>query len=180
MDHRYFQGFGLTIAFLLPGFISLVGLSVWSPPLESWLVLSPGTEPSIGSFLYVALASVAVGLTISAVRWAVIDTLHHCSGLPYPEFDFSKLEEKLDAYLVSVEFYYRYYQFYANSCIGVPLFWLNWRLSGRISGGLRLVDAVALFVEVVLFAASRDSLRRYYRRVGLLLGTKARVLRGTE
>jgi hypothetical protein len=51
---------------------------------------------------------------VSALRWFVVDALHHRTGIAYPEFDFTKLQQNLDAFAMSVEWYYRFYQFYAN------------------------------------------------------------------
>ena len=79
------SNFGLLIAFVLPGFTALWGAAYISPVLRSWLVGSGMTGPTVGGFLYVTLASVAAGLTVSTVRWAVIDTIHHWTGLTQPQ-----------------------------------------------------------------------------------------------
>jgi len=54
------------------------------------------------------------GLTVSTVRWMLIDTLHHLTGVPRPRWDFSLLQRHIDAYEALTENQYRYYQFYAN------------------------------------------------------------------
>lgn len=163
------RNFGLVIAFLIPGLVALWGLSYFSPTLANWLSVAPGREPTIGSFLHVALGSLALGLIVSAVRWAVIDTLHHETGVPCPAFDFSKLQENLEAFVLSVEWYYRYYQFYSNMAVSIASLTLCRAVSG-VSQGLYEVAGI-LALEAILIAASRDSLKRYYQRVGNLLGT---------
>ena len=56
--------FGLLIAFLLPGFIVLWGLSYFSATVRLWLAGS-GQSPTVGGFMFVTLASVAAGVTVS-------------------------------------------------------------------------------------------------------------------
>ncbi len=107
------SNFGLLIAYLAPGFTTLWGLSHFSPTLRSWLGSAASSQPTVGGFLYVTVASVAVGLTVSAVRWAIIDTLHHSTGVTQPDWDFAKLRDSVVGFNVLNELYYRYYQFYA-------------------------------------------------------------------
>lgn len=140
-----------------------------SPPVAAWLAADPG--PSLGGFLYSTLASLTAGMTVSAVRWAIIDTFHQNTGLPRPEWDDSKLAERLPALEYLIETHYRYYQFYANSLVAMALTHAAWRLSGHgASVPWGLPEAGALLVGVVFLAGSRDTLRKYYRRATLLLG----------
>jgi len=169
MDNIH-RNFGLVIAFLLPGLVALWGISSFSPTLTNWLAATPGREPTVGSFLYVALASLAIGLIVSAVRWSVVDTLHHATGIKYPDFDFSRLQANLDAFVLSVEWYYRYYQFYANMFVAVLCVAACRLTSGENASFGNWAGVVLL--DSILFAASRDSLARYYSRVSPLLGTK--------
>jgi hypothetical protein len=163
------RNFGLVIAFVIPGLVALWGLSYFSPTLSNWLSLTPGREPTIGSFLHVALGSLAVGLIVSAVRWALIDTLHHKTGVPCPAFDFSKLQVNLEAFVLSVEWYYRYYQFYSNMAVSIACLAVSRAASGAAQDVYELTGVAVL--EAILIAASRDSLTRYYLRVSNLLGT---------
>ena len=60
------RNFGLLIAYVLPGFVSLCGMAELSPNMKSWLVtgsMTNGVAPTVGGFLYLTLASVAAGLT---------------------------------------------------------------------------------------------------------------------
>ena len=48
------RNFGLLIAYILPGFVSLWGLAEFSPSVKSWLAAStatPGAMPTVGGFL---------------------------------------------------------------------------------------------------------------------------------
>ncbi|MCK4341624.1 MAG: hypothetical protein KAY37_07875 [Phycisphaerae bacterium] len=170
------QNFGFLIAYVLPGFVSLWGVSHFSPTVRGWLVASSvtaGNSATVGGFLYVTLASVAAGLTASTIRWAVIDSLHHWTGINRPAWDDSKLQERLGAFEALVENHYRYYQFYANML--VAMLWLvaaRLAASGRCVTELDPLDCGILAVGLLYWAGSRDTLRNYYTRAAFLLGTK--------
>lgn len=106
------SNFGLLIAYLLPGFTLLWGLRELSPTVEQWLGSTPHDAPSIAGFLYGTLASVAAGLTVSTLRWLLIDTIHHRTGVPLPDWNFAGLRDRVAGFDVLIEIHYRYYQFY--------------------------------------------------------------------
>lgn len=162
--------FGLTIAYVLPGSVALWGISSLSPMVANWLSVQPQSNPTLASFLHALLASLTTGLTISALRWLLIDTLHHHTGVPFPNPDFSKVQEKLEAFQLAIEMYYRYYQFHANLVIAIAVAgFCRWVAGvGVSSAGI----IVLLPLEALLLAASRDSLARYYARIAQLLGTR--------
>jgi hypothetical protein len=62
----------------------------------------------------VTLASIAVGLTLSTVRWLLLDSIHHRTGLLPPPRNFARLGGKETAFARLEEDHYRYYQFYGN------------------------------------------------------------------
>ena len=166
------KNFGLLMAYVVPGFVVLWGASGFSSTVESWITGSPQNGTTVAGLLCVTLASLAVGLTVSALRWMVVDRLHHLTGLQPPECDFGNLEGRLQGFLLLVESHYRYYQFYANLFVAVALAYaqcLAWPHGSVCGGGWRLASVVLL--EMVLLAGSRDALRKYYRRVERLLGT---------
>jgi len=168
--------FGIVIAYLLPGFVILCGLGFLSDAVATWLLGAGRQEPTIGGFLYVTIASLAAGMLANAFRWALIDALHFITGLQRPNWNDAVLAEKLDAFERLVEDHYRYYQFYGNLLIAILAAFGCWRAStmgdvvplGPPEIGVALVIAV-------LFAGSRDALRRYYRRTAFLLGTSTPV-----
>ncbi len=65
--------FGPLIAYLVPGATALWGFSLFSPTLAAWFAVTPANAPTISGFLYLTLASLAVGMTITAVWWAIVD-----------------------------------------------------------------------------------------------------------
>jgi hypothetical protein len=166
------QNFGLIIAYLLPGFVSLWGMSYFSPVVESWIdVQQPSGSPAVAGFMFATLASLAAGVTVSAVRWAVIDHLHHATGIVPPDWKFAHLEGRLQGYLTLVENHYRYYQFYSNMFVAAAFAY-----SARLVEGPAFLRPVAatcgfLALEMTLFAGSRDTLQKYYDRTRQLLSS---------
>src|SRR5690349_19527950 len=73
--------FGPLIAYLVPGATALWGLSQFSPSIHAWFAATPADAATIGGFLYLTIASLAVGMTVTAIRWALIDMLHAVTGL---------------------------------------------------------------------------------------------------
>lgn len=161
------SNFGIVIAYLIPGFVTLWGVSEHSDTVSSWLTGTGGDLPSVGGFLYVTIASIGAGLTVSTIRWLVIDWIHHRTGIEPPSWDFSRLPDAVSAFKVLNEIHYRYYQWYANSIVAL----LAVLVLRTASLGWNTGEAVlVLAVSVLFFAGSRDTLRRYYRNVEGSLG----------
>ncbi len=162
------ESFGLLIAYLIPGFIGLWGLSYVSPDIASWIGTSEAERQTIGGFLSGTVAAVGAGLTASTLRWLIIDPLHHHTGIRLPEWNFQDLYARTEAFSVLIEIHYRYYQFYANSIVAM-LFAaaMRWAIQGV--GILEVILAVGMVG--LFYAASRDTLRKYYDRVGWVLET---------
>ena len=165
--------FGILIAFLLPGFTALWGASYFSETVRVWLGSSQGDAPTIGGFLYVTLAAVGAGMTVSTVRRMIIDTIHALTGLPHPRWDFSRLQEKVDGYDVLVRIHYHFYQFNANMLIAVAFLYVARCVSLGWPSLLDIrADLAFLAVGTIFFIGSRDTLAKYYTRVAKLLGTE--------
>jgi hypothetical protein len=171
------SSFGLTIAYLLPGFTMLCGVAVVSPAVRTWLGASAANAPSLGGFLYVTIGSLTAGLILSAIRWLLLDTLHHRTGLTLPPRDFSKLQSRLLAFNNLVADHYRFYQFYGSMLFASAIAYGLWRFQDGAQSPLIAADIGFVLLEVVLFAGSRDTLRKYYDRTRQLLGTGKRRLR---
>ncbi|MHB8974001.1 MAG: hypothetical protein ACYC3X_27675 [Pirellulaceae bacterium] len=166
------QNFGLMIAYLLPGFVSLWGVSYFSPTVDAWINTSQQGSPSVAGFMYVTLASLAAGVTVSAVRWALIDHLHHATGVVPPAWKFGNLEGKLQSYLTLIENHYRYYQFYSNMFVAGAFAYLACVFSDGLQSTHHIGATVGFFVvEIILFAGSRDTLQKYYTRTQQLLNS---------
>lgn len=164
------RNFGLIVAYLIPGFVCLWGIGFIDPRVADWLAGSRDVGPTIAGVLYVTIASIGLGMTASAARWAIIDQLHHATGLSRPAWSDRDLHNRIEAYTWLIENYYRYYQFYGNTLISLLIACGLWRSSlpdplqgaGWVELGLFLISAV-------LLGGSRSALARYYSRAGDLL-----------
>ena len=169
------RNFGLLIAYVLPGCTALWALSFISPDLREWMVttsMQPGGV-TVGGFLYLTLASIAAGLTVSTIRWLLIDRIHHVTGIKRPIWDDSKLQEKLGAFDALIENHYRYYQFYSNMLVSMLCLVVTYHLSVISTPVIpKWVDEAVAIVATLYWAGSRDTLRRYYQRAHILLGSR--------
>jgi hypothetical protein len=166
------KNFGVVIAYLLPGFVALWGVSYFSPTVASWISVSQQGAPTVAGVCYVTLASLAAGLIASAVRWVIVDSMHHATGLVAPAWSFGNLEDKLQGFLLLVESHYRYYQFYSNMFVAVAFAAVACLVEGGgTAKAIGWPGVGFLALELVLFAGSRDTLRKYYSRTRQLLNT---------
>lgn len=165
MDGLSEKNFGLLIAYVIPGVVAVHGLGAVSPTVAQWIAVPPAS-PTLSGFLFAFVSSLGVGIFASAVRWLLVDTLHHKTGVRLPSWNYSQLENKLVAFHALVISHYRYYQFYANLFVVIPFWWTlqRWAAANQPVEGIALVA-----VECVLFFGSRDALRKYYIRAGALL-----------
>ena len=159
--------FGISIAYVAPGFIVLLALSAHSPSIQTWFSNQAAGAPTVGGFLFGSLASLCVGLTLSTLRWLLLDRVHHRS-IPPPSWDFDQLQDRIDGFQFAVENHYRYYQFYGNSLMAFLLVMMFPKcLAGIIPGGPWAQRFVLAAISLLFFFASRDALRKYYARAKL-------------
>lgn len=169
------DSFGLLIAFLLPGFILLWGLSFTSPVVANWLTTySAEHAVAVGGFLYSTLASLALGLLISAVRWLIVDQVLQWLGIHGKGLNYGKLNDKdvLAAYQAIVANHYRYYQYYSNSLIAVGgafAVYVYDQIALKHEAVRWYVYAIFVLLLIVLFSASYDTLKNMYAKMKPLL-----------
>lgn len=163
------KSFGTIIAFLLPGFALLFGLSFIDTSVDAWLTkYSLKDGPTIGGVLFSTLASLSIGLLVSAVRWLLFEFRPVLLRLKRPELDFSKLDkDKHEVFLGIVANHYRYHQYHGNMLVVVlVLFTRHLMVSGWSWNWLLCLTPLA----AILFLASRDALEKYYERSKKLTG----------
>jgi hypothetical protein len=162
-EENSLTNFGLLIAYVLPGFTALEGFPLISPGRTAWGTTGD-PNPTLTAFLSGTVMALAAGLTVSTVRWLVVDTFHHWTGLERPARDFARLETNVAAFDYLVLAHYRYYKFYANMVVA-----LVWAYA---TGGYALGWRGILYwpLAMLFFFASRDTLRKYYSRTARLLG----------
>ncbi len=161
--------FGPLVAYLVPGATVLLGLAPFSPTLRSWFGAAQSGAPSLGGFLYLTVVSLAAGMTVNAVRWALVDTLHAHTGLRPPRLNFSRLANRVDAFALLIDIHYKHYQFYANMLVALAAAYVGYRVNIGGLWPLGWPDLAFALMEGIFFATSRDTLRKYYRRSRQLL-----------
>ena len=157
--------FGLLISYLVPGAVVLLGLRPFSPTLQGWFATASVDTPTIGGFLYLTVASLAAGMTVSAVRWAAVDTLHAHTGLP-PEARLLPAGRERRGTRAA----------HRDPLQALPLLREHVRghrrrlrlLPAALGGPLPpgWPDLAFVGLEAVFLATSRDTLRKYYARSG--------------
>ena len=169
------KNFGLLIAYILPGFTALVGMSYLAEPVRIWLGTTPSNLPTVGGFLYVTVGSIGAGLIASTVRWLILDTVHHWTGVRRGNWDFAQLQSNATAFDVLGENHYRYYQFYGNTAVALPFWYVaKWVATGTRFPPLGYGSLVVASIELLLLAGSRDTLQKYYDRVSVVLRANSR------
>jgi hypothetical protein len=186
------SNFGLAIAFLAPGVVGLWGVAQHVPEVKHWFGTSQSSQPSGASFLFVALASLAVGVVISGIRQLVLDTWAFRNGC-WPLFKYGGIpnwigfrislkgptlhHEKLiqdgvrQAYNRVVEGNYRYYQFYSNMGFAAMLAYGVWTWTRGLWPWERpSIAGLALALFTFLILSARQSLSMFNRSIGEILG----------
>ena len=167
------RNFGYLISYVIPGFIVVATLSSHSPALGRLIGDSTPTSPSVGGFLYVTVASVFAGMILSALRWLTLDTLHHSTRLTRPTWDFAVFQQKRSAFDALAYNHFRYYEFFGHTAIALLV----------VAGSPRTLRIVLPFPVAVsylllamlialMFAASRNALKKYYGRTRELMGER--------
>ena len=163
------RNFGLLIAYIVPGFLALIGVSVIWPTVGVWLsIASVEQMPTVAGFLYITIASIGMGMTVSAIRWITLDQVHEHTGVPRPIWDDAKLQDNYDAFLMVVEHHYRHYQFHGNSLVSMMIVYVARLMATEISFGDG-TEVALLVLGAVFFKASRNNLKRYYSRASVVM-----------
>ena len=169
------DNFGPLVAYLVPGATVLLGLRPYFPAVDRWFAATPPDAPTLGGFLYLTLASLAVGMTVNALRWATVDTIHAWSGLPPPVLDFSQLASREQAFALLIDIHYKHYQFHSSMLLATAIAYTAHRIYYGFDQTTGWLDVGVLVLEVVFFFMSRDTLKKYYSRSQQLLATGTRT-----
>ncbi len=167
--------FGPLVAYLLPGATVLLGVSPFSPLVKSWFAVSPDGTPTIGGFLFLTVASMGVGMTVSAIRWLIIDTLHRLTGLALPRLEFTRLGPNVEAFALLIDIHYKHFLYYGNEAIAVAIAYVCYRVNLGPTVSVGRLDVFFVVLEAVFFIVSRDTLCKYHVRSHQLLGGRGAV-----
>lgn len=173
MNETSGRQFGLLIAYVLPGFIALMGLSPIIPALGAWLTPIDHNDLSIGPPVYTVMAATAMGLMLAALRWLILDHLHAWTGIARPELKDKRLDDVLGGFDYLVQNHFRYYEFFGNTLMAAVAVYSANRLLGTFPFLGIGTDLGMVILCLVLFAASRDTLAQYFKRTGRLVGRAA-------
>ena len=166
--------FGAAIAFIVPGLLAFKGLTYHSKTFNVWMIAAQSHDQSLGVFLFILLAATALGIGVSGARALVIDSFFY-SRLAFgwrvtrPAILWNRLDDEGQRTLAMIiDGYYRYYQCYANSLVGLAVF-VVCRLALPKGGGWPASYWVALSaVAFCLLWSSHDSFRKYTQALGNL------------
>lgn len=159
------------IAYLCPGFLVLLGVSVYVPIVQEWLEIPAQGSIPIGGFLFVLLGSLTLGVIISGLRWATVNPVMGALGLQKPEITVAELFQRPGDEPVKIlqtvnQGYYRYYQFYANILISVILTGILLAMSWRATWTEWIIASGAFAALVgILLGSAYDSLNRFYSNI---------------
>lgn len=174
--------FGLLIAYVLPGFIALVGLAPVFPSVAQWLrpVSAGELDLGLGPPLYAILAATALGLLLDSARWISIDRIHHWMGVKRPAWEDSQLDRVLGAFDYLVQNHYRFYAFNANTLLAATIAYVVNRFAGTLPFLGLSTDVGMVLLVAVLFLASRSALTNYFARTARLVGRTATPSEATD
>ncbi len=168
------DNFGVIIAYLLPGMIALWGISILSDTVRSWFGATSESAATVGGFLHVTLASLAAGLLIGALRWGIVDSIHHRTGVRKPDWNFRQMRREFHVFEGLVENHYRYYQFFGGTLISTIILYATARFDAvGLPPFPGWPELLFVFAMVLLFVSSRDTLRKYYDRVSQLASAES-------
>jgi len=165
------------IAFLIPGFLSLWGLSRYVGDVRQWLGTASSASTSVGGFLFVVLASLGLGVFVSGVRYFLFDKFLLRWGVPKQVSD-EEEAARTDALTQAVyedlrDQFYRYYQFYANTAVALVFALVLWWFGGGLAalpGSKRAaVLSGAVVALVFLYFSARDSITKFRNKKATLL-----------
>src|SRR5271166_2720866 len=163
--------FGVLIAFWLPGFLFLRGLSYSWPEIATWLPKSGGEAATVGGFLNVSLASLAVGLLINAIRWAIVQEvlLYGVGRLQRRTINYHKLTNKdvYTAFQGAIENNYRYYQYYANAFVAIVAAFTSYAVYHVAS---LWTWVLAISIAIILLIAAYNELNVFNQRAAEITG----------
>lgn len=168
--------FGLAIAYLMPGLVALFGLSYRITELRTWFGFVASHETTVAGFLFVMVASIGMGVMLSAARCFVLERV---TGLARAKTgDLAKRSSVEPAYQALIADHYNYYKCYGNMAVAVVVFAVcyGWTNAGGLSVGDWILSILATLASVALLTwAALDAIRRFEDKRGNLLGWERRA-----
>jgi len=176
-EDLFSQSFDHLLAFVLPGLGMLWGLSYFDPNgLGAWFRTASTSETSIGGFLFLVLAALAMGVFISGVRWLLLENWLHLFPSP-PELNEAKRREQgvREAHADARHHHFYYFLFYGNMLCAMPVVLIGWKWARDPEPAWStFIGAVVGFVliEGVLYRAAYGAISRFKTKIEQIVGFK--------
>lgn len=151
--------FGLLIAYLLPGTISVYALRYFSRDTAALFDAVLDKDKNLGASFLILVTALVLGLIVSAFRDLALDRLHYKTGVEFVQFNYGKFldEDRRAALEELIANKYRFYQFYGNTMVAL-LFLLIARMVKENICNYPTLFILNLLAVVILFIASREAL----------------------
>jgi hypothetical protein len=162
--------FGLTIAFVTPGLVGLFSLQYWFSSTHNLFNTFETGRANAGLFFVVAIAAMAVGIVLSAVRWLVYEVLLERpfrswvgEGSSPADRDGLWTADRLTAFRAAIDETYRYHQAYGALSVALPALLVGWLRAHSVTNWTQVgLWAVFGAVEVLLAAGALSARKRYF------------------
>jgi hypothetical protein len=143
--------FGLVIAYLLPGLVTLFSMSAWSENLRRIFRTLFSGQVDAGLLVSVGGCALVLGLVLNVFRWLTFERLI-CKKYKVAPTIFSKSSstQQLQSFLMVIEETFRYHQFYGSIAILTPFLYLSWL---RFFETLLINDSVFLWATFMFIMA---------------------------
>ena len=160
--------FRLIIAYLIPGIVLLYATTFYSSATKTLLFGQNGI-PESAAVVPIILLAIGAGIAANAITWAIVRPIIEFTSTKRPELNYANLTASdMQAFQVINDENYRYYQSYSNLFTSGITLIASYALSST-SLNITLI-IVSLILLLILFLASRDSLKRAYNGMESLVG----------
>jgi hypothetical protein len=150
--------FGLVIAYLLPGFAALYGLSWWSDEVTSFLTESKAAETSAGIVTFTLMACLTIGLLLNAFCWIFIQRIICGFCLDIKPIGSAPMDLPLHGSTLDENF--RYCQFYGSMVFANGIIFGGWLYSADCF--CPIIATFGFFtLEIVCILSAVEAFRRY-------------------
>ncbi len=175
MKELNIKSFGLIIAYLLPGFACIFCFAFWIDSFEDLINGFMSANSDFGSFLFILLLALLLGLILNAFRWIIYERWF-LRKHKIPEDCYQELikHDNLQAIYATLDENFRYHQFYGNISIIFLGFFIEFikRSFLSLSKGYERynllviagIGSLLVIVELVLVSTATQSFKRYVKR----------------
>lgn len=165
--------FGLVIAWLLPGLSTFYCISLWSDDANKVLGSVLTAESTVGLFVMVMLAGVALSLLVTLPRWLLFEELiGRKTRLADTDYRVLKDEQRLTAFRQIVEWHYRYHQFWGSIAIVAPFGFVGWIKSSWQKmpwGNIAIAIIAFVLAEAMIAIGAWAAYKKFVARANSIL-----------